>query len=161
LSPWHLHCSCHGRAVAAASRAHEVSGEVHAHSRCRAGHREQECASPLCVARMWTKSTTVVVFDRSRYIYVYLIYAGTKDARDRRSDQGRQASGGQIRRYTNPRNIYMIDEMRRLPLCGLILVRVRGHAVEVLLMLPAASPLTGWLAGWRWLYMACRDARIG
>ena len=55
LSPWHLHCSCHGRAGprSAASRAHEVSGEVHANSRCRAGHREQECALPLCVARLW------------------------------------------------------------------------------------------------------------
>jgi hypothetical protein len=41
----------------AASRAHEVSGEVHAHSRCRAGHREQECALPLCVARMWVGIT--------------------------------------------------------------------------------------------------------
>jgi len=38
--------------------------------------------------------------------------------------------------------------MRCLPLCGLILVRVRGHAVEVLLfMLPAASAPDG-LAGW-------------
>ena len=55
LTPWHLHCSCHGRAGprSAASRAHEVSGEVHANSRCRAGHREQECALPLCVARLW------------------------------------------------------------------------------------------------------------
>ena len=41
----------------AASRAHEVSGEVHEHSRCRAGHREQECALSLCVARVWITMT--------------------------------------------------------------------------------------------------------
>lgn len=72
-------------------------------------------------------------------------------------DSGR-AARRQIRRYTNTQiDIQMVDEMMgRLPLCGMILVRVCGHAVEVLLVAPAASPLTGWLAG-----SACRDARIG
>lgn len=60
--------------------------------------------------------------------------------------------GGRSEDIRTHTDIQTIDEMmRRLPLCGMILVRVCGHAVEVLL-----APLTGWLAG-----SACRDARIG
>lgn len=49
-------------------------------------------------------------------------------------------------------------------MCGMIfLVRVRGHAVEVLLFMlaPAGiSPLTGWLTGWLWLCLSRRTHRL-
>lgn len=63
----------------AASRAHEVSGEVHAHSRCRAGDREQECALPLCIARMRIGITLYeYLTDLYRYMDVFRhCYGGT------------------------------------------------------------------------------------
>ena len=128
LSPWHLHCSCHGRAFAAASRAHEGSGEVHANSRCRAGHREQECALPLCVSRPWIKNT-VGAIDRSRWMGCAQASRTHVIARDR----GLVGDRSEDIRAQQQMDTHDDRRDETLAFVWEFWFRVRGHAVEVLL----------------------------